>query len=124
MYWLRYRPFDAGAQDAHSLYIQTAAELGIVGLALLAVFLASLAGAARSAWLADPVRVAGPIAGFIVWIFHAAVDWDWQMPALTLPALLLAAGVLASYDELAGARAPASGASAADGALAPCPSGR
>ena len=124
VYWLRYRPFDAGAQDAHSLYIQTAAELGIVGLALLAVFLASLAGAARSAWLADPVRVAGLVAGFIVWIFHAAVDWDWQMPALTLPALLLAAGVLASYDELAAARAPAPGASAADGAVAPVPVGR
>jgi hypothetical protein len=124
VYWLRYRPFDAGAQDAHSLYIQTAAELGIVGLALLATFLASLAGAARSAWVADPVRVAGPIAGFLVWIFHAAVDWDWQMPALTLPALLLAAGVLASYDELAGARAPATGASAANGEVAAVPVGR
>lgn len=124
VYWLRYRPFDAGAQDAHSLYIQTAAELGVVGLALLAVFLASLAGAARGAWLVDPVRVAGPIAGLLVWICHAAVDWDWQMPAVTLPALLLAAGVLASYDELVGAPAPATGASAADGAVTAVPVGR
>ncbi len=124
VYWLRYRPFDAGAQDAHSLYIQTAAELGIVGLALLAVFLASLAGAARSAWLADPVRVAGPIAGLLVWIFHAAVDWDWQMPAVTLTALLLAAGVLASYDELAGDPAAGAEASAAGGAVTAVPVAR
>jgi hypothetical protein len=29
-----------------------------------------------------------------VWIAHAMVDWDWQMPALTGAALLLAAAAL------------------------------
>ncbi|HET9102970.1 MAG TPA: O-antigen ligase family protein, partial [Solirubrobacteraceae bacterium] len=47
--WLRWRPFLEGAQDAHSLELQTLAELGVVGLALLAVFLAGVALAARDA---------------------------------------------------------------------------
>jgi hypothetical protein len=98
--WLRYRPFDAGAQDAHSLYIQTAAELGVVGLALLAMFLAGLALAARRAWLANPAAAAGPIAGFVVWGCHVAVDWDWEMPAVTLVAIVLAGALLAINERL------------------------
>ena len=99
VYWLRYRPFNEGAQDAHSLYIQTAAELGIVGLALLAAFLAGLVWAARVAYRLSPALAAGPIAAVVVWAAHCAVDWDWEMPAVTLTALL-AAAVLLSLAEL------------------------
>ena len=42
VYWLRYRPIGEFANDAHSLPVQTLAELGLVGLALLAMFLAGL----------------------------------------------------------------------------------
>jgi hypothetical protein len=93
--WLRYRPELSGAQDAHSLYIQTAAELGIIGLALLGSFFGGVVWAARSAHRRFPGLATGPIAGFVVWGAHAAVDWDWEMPALTLLAILLAGGVLA-----------------------------
>ena len=34
-YWLEHRPIPAYVRDAHSLYLETAAELGVVGLALL-----------------------------------------------------------------------------------------
>ena len=34
-YWLEHRSFPAYVRDAHNLYLETAAELGIVGLALL-----------------------------------------------------------------------------------------
>jgi hypothetical protein len=98
VYWLRWRPFADGAQDAHSLPLQTAAELGIVGLALLAAFLAGIAIAARAAHRADPVGAAGAIAGFVVWVAHAPLDWDWQMPAVTLVALVLAGLLLALPD--------------------------
>jgi O-Antigen ligase len=100
VYWLRYRPFRAGAQDAHSLYIQTAAELGVVGLALLAVFLAGIVVAARRALRAAPNLAAGLCAGVVVWAAHCAVDWDWEMPAVTLLAILLMGGLLALGDVL------------------------
>jgi O-antigen ligase len=99
VYWLRYRPFNAGAQDAHSLYLQTAAELGVIGLALLGSFFAGVALAARRALRVAPNLAAGPIAGVTVWAAHAAVDWDWEMPALTLLAILLA-GTLVALGEL------------------------
>jgi hypothetical protein len=96
VYWRRDRPFAEGARDAHSLYIQTGAELGLVGLALLAAWLAGVALAARSALLSGRATAAGPIAGCVVWAAHVTLDWDFQMPAATLPALLLAGALLAT----------------------------
>ena len=64
--WLRWRPFDEGAQDAHSLALQTLAELGLVGVALLAAFLAGVGIAARAAYRVAPGAAAGPIAGCVV----------------------------------------------------------
>lgn len=95
VYWLRWRPFTEGAQDAHSLELQTAAELGIVGLALLAAFLAGVGLSARAAVRAAPGLAAGPVAGCVVWVVHSPLDWDWQMPAVTLIALLLGGLLLA-----------------------------
>ena len=60
VYWLRLRPFDEGAQDAHSLPLQTAAELGLIGLALLAAFLAGVGLAAGVAHRVAPALAAGP----------------------------------------------------------------
>ena len=102
VYWLRRRPFAEGAQDAHSLPLQTAAELGLVGLALLAAFLAGIAIAARSAHRAAPATAAGAIAAFVVWVAHSPLDWDWQMPAVTLVALILAGSLLALGDARTG----------------------
>jgi hypothetical protein len=94
--WLRKRPFAEGAHDAHSLYIETAAELGLVGLLLLAAFLGGVALAARQAHDLAPALAAGPMAGAAVWAAHVAVDWDWEMPAATLPAIVLAGLLLAA----------------------------
>ena len=110
VYWLRYRPIDAGAQDAHSLYMQTAAELGIIGLALLAALFTGVVLAARRAWRFAPAVAAGPIAGLVVWASHVTVDWDWEMPAVTLLAIGLAGTLLGLCDDAtrsAGQTAPA-----------------
>ena len=103
VWWLRYRTFDDYAQDAHSLPLQTLAELGLVGAALLATFLVGVALAARDALRAVPALAAGPLAGFVVYAAHAPLDWDWQMPAVTLIAIVLA-GALVGIAE--GATAP------------------
>jgi O-Antigen ligase len=98
VYWLRYRPFGEFAQDAHSLPLQTLAELGLVGAVLLATFLGGLGFAARAAHHSVPALAAGPIAGFVTYIAHAPLDWDWEMPALTLFALLLGGAVIAAAE--------------------------
>jgi O-antigen ligase len=93
--WRKERPFREGAHDAHSLYLQTAAELGLVGLALLAVWLAGIVVAARDTLRHHGSLVAGYVAGIVVWASHVALDWDFQMPAATLPAILLMGGLVA-----------------------------
>jgi hypothetical protein len=97
--WLEDRPVRTPAQDAHSLEIETLAELGIVGGLLLVLLGGGIALAAR-----DAVRrlgaaaVAGPIAGLSAYVFHGAIDWDWEMPALTLVGVALAGALLAAAD--------------------------
>jgi O-antigen ligase len=93
-YWLQHPSADPGVQgtrDAHSLYIETLAELGPVGLALLLVALgAPLAALPRARSPAVPAAAGA----YVAYLVHAGVDWDWEMPAVTLAALLCAAGVL------------------------------
>jgi O-antigen ligase len=93
--WLEHRKVDEVVRDAHSLEIETFAELGIVGLAVLAILLGGFVVSAVAAHRADPSLVAGPLAALTVWGFHSAIDWDWEMPGLTLVAVVLAGAVLA-----------------------------
>jgi hypothetical protein len=104
--WLRHRPFREPAQDAHSLYLETAAELGLVGLALLALMLAGIALAARDAWRRDPVLASGACAALTAWALHAGLDWDWEMPGLTLVVIVLAGLLLGAADGGDNERAP------------------
>jgi O-antigen ligase/polysaccharide polymerase Wzy-like membrane protein len=97
--WLQHRPKRERAYQPHSLYVQTLAELGIVGFAFLAVCLAGLAIAATRAWRIAPARAAGPIAALVVFFAHSAIDWDWDMPAITLVAMVLAGLLIAASEE-------------------------
>ena len=94
--WLRERPIDERVRNAHSLWLETLAELGLVGLLLLLAAAGSVAVAARRALHADPALAAGPVAALAAWTVHAGLDWLWQLPAVTLPALTLAAVLLAA----------------------------
>src|SRR6185436_19716080 len=86
-------------RDAHSLYLETLGELGLVGLALLLVVIGALAWSilrARVRPVALPrAQVAAVGAAFAAWAVHAAADWDWQVPALTGLAMMLAAATMA-----------------------------
>jgi O-antigen ligase len=94
--WLRARPIDERVRNAHSLWLETLAELGVVGLALLLTLAGAVLAGARSALRRDAALAAGPAAALLVWTVHAGLDWLWQMPAVTLPALALAALLLAA----------------------------
>lgn len=80
--WLRYRSNDRTTADAHSLYLQTLGEVGPFGLALLgAALLVPLAGAARTG--RDPLA-AGAAGAYATFLVHSGVDFDWQLPAVTV----------------------------------------
>jgi tetratricopeptide (TPR) repeat protein len=95
-YWLQERPvyFSLPARDAHNLYLETLAELGPIGLALL---LATLALPLTALSQARGLTLGPAAAGaFVAYLLHAAADWVWEMPVVTLSALFCAAILLAS----------------------------
>jgi len=92
--WEQRRTQTFQVQDAHSLYLEILGELGLVGLLLLAVVvLLVLGGLLRHARGPDRVTGAALFAAALAWAAHAGVDWDWEMPAVTL--WVFAAGGLA-----------------------------
>jgi O-antigen ligase len=90
--WLQRREIAEAVRDAHSLYLETAAELGLVGLAALVAFLAGIVFAARRS------KQPAAIAALAAFALHAGLDWDWELPALSLVAILLAARVIAAQE--------------------------
>jgi O-antigen ligase/polysaccharide polymerase Wzy-like membrane protein len=87
-YWNRNRHTSYETRNAHSLYLETLAELGPLGLVLLLVALALPLVRARA--------LPGAAAAYVAFLAHAAIDWDWQIPADTLAALACAAALLAA----------------------------
>ena len=102
--WLQERPIRETVRDTHSLEFEVAAELGLVGLLALALMCGGVAVTARSALARHGPVAAGAAAALVVWFLHASIDWDWEMPAVTLPALVLT-GLLITQAE--GGRAQA-----------------
>jgi O-antigen ligase len=97
--WLRERTVPEVVRDAHSIWLETAAELGLVGLLLLGAFAGGIAWSAVIAHRRDPARLAGPAAALAVWAAHSAIDWDWELPGgPTLTAIVLAGLVIALAD--------------------------
>jgi hypothetical protein len=93
--WLRERPVAETALEVHSLPLELAIELGIPGLLGLILLAGGVGAAGRRAWRRNPSLAAGACAGVTVWALHAAIDWDWQLPAVTLPAIVLAGALIA-----------------------------
>jgi O-antigen ligase len=98
-YWVRWGPVDewGGALDAHSLYLETLAELGPIGLGLLgALLLYPLRRTLAHRSLPFVPAAAGATVAFLV---HAGLDWDWEMPAVVVAGLACAAVVAFSEPE-------------------------
>ena len=90
--WLRERDELLYVRDAHNLYLETLAELGPVGLALLLVALGAPLLAARRAVGRPAGRAA--LAAFVALLAHAGLDWDWELPAVTVCTVLLAVALV------------------------------
>lgn len=94
--WAKERPITTSVQDGHSLYLETLGELGIVGLLLIGGFVSLLVvGVARGMKGASRPLHAAILSVLIAWALHAGAEWDWEMPALTLPVLCLAGAAIA-----------------------------
>jgi O-antigen ligase len=91
--WLRYRGSGVSVRDAHSLYLETVSELGVVGLVLLVAVLALPIVVSRRA--RDPLTTAC-LAAYSAFLVHAAFEWDWEMPVVTVSGLLLASVLVRS----------------------------
>jgi O-antigen ligase len=89
--WYRNRPQAFDSTNAHQLYLETLAELGPPGLALL---LLALAAPLLAAWRArgHPLA-AGATAAYVAFLVHLAVDWDWQLAAVSMVALACGAAL-------------------------------
>ena len=96
--WRKERRVPDPVNEVHSLELEMATELGVPGLLLLALFLGGIALAARQALATRAPLAAGACAVSSAWLLHASIDWDWQMPAVTLPVLVLAGGLLAASE--------------------------
>jgi O-antigen ligase len=83
--WYEQRPNQGLFVNAHSLYIETLSDLGLVGLACVLLFvLGTLVGLAPIRRGRDRAVYAAIFSAGLAWAVHAGVDWDWQMPAVSL----------------------------------------
>lgn len=104
--YVRERRSDEEILYPHSVLIRAASQTGLVGAALFFGFLAAAVGAAVHAWrqheaLAGAVASTGVVVAAF-WLVHGSVDWLWEIPALTGPALAslgLASGLAATRSE-------------------------
>ena len=106
--WVRERSVPEGVLEVHSLPLEMATELGVPGLLGLGLFVGGVGASGRRALRRHALVAPGAGAAATVLAVHAAIDWDWQIPAVTLPALVLA-GALVAAGEGEPAPDPASG---------------
>src|SRR5579884_1137024 len=103
---LLYRRDTLSVQQPHSVPLQFLCETGIVGAALAIAAYLLLAGAVwrAAATEREPrqrLLAAALAAGVVGYGVHSLYDWDWEIPAITLPVMLFA-GVLAGHARLSG----------------------
>ena len=97
--WLRERPVEEGSLEVHSLPLEMPIELGLVGVVGLALLVGGVAVSSRRALRAGAPLAPGLTAAATVFLLHASIDWDWQIPAVALPALIAAGALVAAAEE-------------------------
>lgn len=100
-WWSANRDIDNGlVRDAHSLYIETLGELGIVGLVLVAGFILFVlvvgGGRALEAVGERRLELAAGTAAALAFAVAAGLDWLWELAVVPVAFFLVAATVLRS----------------------------
>src|SRR5262245_53333487 len=93
-YWMQHRRVTDTVHDAHSIYLEALAELGPLGLALVLVLFGTPLAVVRRARSTPLVPIV--VGAYCAYLLHAAGDWDWELPAVTLSALFCGIGLLAA----------------------------
>jgi tetratricopeptide (TPR) repeat protein len=97
-WWARNGDLPTFVRDAHSLYLETVAELGVPGLVLLLAALGSVfvvgIGKWRRAEGSERALLAAALAAAAAFATAAAIDWVWEMTVIPVALLLLVAAVL------------------------------
>jgi hypothetical protein len=101
VWWAQHRGEKGGfVRDAHSLYLEALAELGIVGLVLLVFFFGWVLYVALRTYLAASrsrrTQLAAALAAIVAFCLAAAYDWLWELPVLAIVVLLLASVVVSA----------------------------
>jgi hypothetical protein len=116
--WAQHRSIDAAVHNAHSLYLEAFAELGLAGGLLLIALVLALLWFGFSAWRAaagsERDRYAVLVAVMLAFAVGAGIDWFWEIAALGA-VFFLAAGVLVSARCAQLAKAPQRGGEGAFG---------
>ncbi|MGH3103341.1 MAG: hypothetical protein ACRDN6_04505, partial [Gaiellaceae bacterium] len=75
-----------------SVYLQSLAELGPLGLLLVVTALGLPLVRLRRRW--DDPLVPAATAAYVAFVLHAGIDWDWEMPAVGLAGIFCGAALL------------------------------
>ena len=112
-WWTRNATTAGYVHDAHSLYLETLAELGVVGLMLVASLLVLIlaTGVVRALRAPPELRtvLAAATAAALAWTVTAAYEWIWELAVMTVVLLAMGAVILAGRDEPGGASERAEG---------------
>lgn len=86
---------DEVVRDAHGLYVETLSELGVVGLVLLVLGLSvPLVVGFRCRVAAFVPALMG---GYLAFLAHLAVDWDWELSGVALTGLFVGCLLLIAH---------------------------
>ena len=102
-FWAREGSRPGFVRDAHSLFLEAFAELGIPGLLLILGLVAGIvAYAIRRASVSDINRpwLAAAAAAAVAFTISAAIDWTWELAVVPVCFLLLAAAVLGDVQKV------------------------
>jgi O-antigen ligase len=98
-----YREYPTQVRSAHSVPLQFLAEGGLLGAGLaiggiVLLLLAAIRTLRMEKVVSREARIALLAAGS-AWMVHCLIDWDWEIPGVTLPALAALAIAAAPWRE-------------------------